>query len=80
VPAEANPISASELVVDASLYRYLCGLPSWTGGDITGQVTEPVQLDLEGSTFTLQRIPDPTDPSTYPGAVINCQGDIAPLE
>jgi hypothetical protein len=40
-----------------------------------GPVTEPVQLDLEGSTLTVQRIPDPADPSTYPEAVINCQGE-----
>jgi len=38
-------------------------------GDVTGNVAELLALDLAGSTFTMQRI---LDPSAYPYPVIDC--------
>ncbi len=48
-------------------------------GTATGSV-EGLNLSLDGSTFAAVRIPDPTNTSTYPAVVINCNKDpAAPL-
>lgn len=48
-------------------------------GTATGSV-EGLNLSLDGSTFAAARIPDPTNTSTYPNVVINCNKDpAAPL-
>jgi hypothetical protein len=71
VPGEANPITGIDLEMEVSLSGEFCGASNFYCGNITGSVKKPIALDLEGSTFTLERV---TDPSTYPEPpYINCQ-------
>jgi hypothetical protein len=69
IPAEANPISGTEIVGSVSLTgskpdQIICGTA-------TGDLTEPFPLSLEGSTFTLQ----PITGTTYPSPVLDCEGN-----
>lgn len=81
VPAAANAVTGSESVTetvftgvftnpateddpDAKL-QFFCGT-------MEGRSTKPLPLDLSGSTFAATRIEDPSDPSSYPRVVINC--------
>jgi hypothetical protein len=73
VPPEANPISGTELVMTPALH--LTERAPLACGDVTGEVTQPIMLDLSGSTFTLQPI---TDPGNYPTPLIDCTGEPAP--
>lgn len=74
VPGNANPFSGSELEATITLAGTLCAPADFVCGDVTGTAARPVQLDLRGSTFAMERI---TDPSSYPAAVINCEKDPA---
>ncbi|WP_437810854.1 hypothetical protein [Sorangium sp. So ce1078] len=74
VPGNANPISGSELEATITLTGTLCAPADFVCGEVTGTTTRPVPLNLEGSTFAMERI---TDPSSYPAAVINCKKDPA---
>ncbi|XXX75301.1 hypothetical protein WMF30_47400 [Sorangium sp. So ce134] len=74
VPGNANPISGSELEATITLSGTLCAPADFVCGDVTGTATRPVNLDLVGSTFAMERI---TDPSSYPASVINCKKDPA---
>lgn len=74
VPGNANPISGSELEATITLAGTLCAPADFVCGDVTGTASRPVELDLKGSTFAMERI---TDPSSYPAAVINCKKDPA---
>jgi len=74
VPGEANPISGTELeVTGAVLSGTLCAPADFICGDLTGDLTKPVTMSLQGSTFTLERVV-----GSYPEPPrINCDGDLA---
>ncbi|AKT43952.1 hypothetical protein [Chondromyces crocatus] len=72
VPAEANAITGSAITADVTLTGSLC-----VGELVCGALDGTAVLNIDGSAFTLQKI---EDPSSYPDAVINCAGDVAPLE
>ncbi|WP_437315608.1 hypothetical protein [Sorangium sp. So ce385] len=74
VPGNANPISGGELEATITLSGTLCEPADFVCGDVTGTVARPVNLNLKGSTFAMERI---TDPSSYPASVINCKKDPA---
>ena len=64
-----SPITAENVVLTGSL----CATdPDFLCGTVTGMVTDPLMLDLKGSTFTMQRYTD-----TIPAPVINCAKDPA---
>lgn len=69
VPSDGNPISTRDLEAVITLVGSLCEPADFVCGDVNGNLTEPVELNLNGSTFTMQRI---TDPDSYPEPVINC--------
>jgi hypothetical protein len=72
---DANPISGSDLVTTLTLIAEpggWCSESTFVCGAAVGQATKPISLNLEGSTFTFQRL----DGSGYPSPVINCAGDI----
>jgi hypothetical protein len=78
VPSDGNPISTRDIEAEITLIGSLCAPADFVCGDVNGALTEPLELGLDGSTFTLQRI---TDPDSYPEPVINCNKDpAAPLE
>jgi hypothetical protein len=73
VPAEANSISSTEIVADVTLSGTICADSGC--GTVGGAVTQPIMLDLTGSTFTMERV---TGPDDYPEPPkINCTGDLA---
>jgi hypothetical protein len=48
-----------------SLTGDLCGGPDCVCGTVTAQSAVQLQLDVGGSTFTLQRISDPDEPRCH---------------
>lgn len=77
VPVNGNPISKRDIEAEITLAGSLCAPANFICGDATGNLIKPLQFDLAGSTFTMQRI---TDPDSYPEPVLNCDKDpAAPL-
>ena len=72
IPGAANPITGSEIVATTTLSGAVC--ENLLCGDVTGQVTEPLMLDLAGSTFAMARVMG-TDYPEPP--VIDCSGKTA---
>jgi hypothetical protein len=57
VPGAANPITlGSEIVADTALTGKVCGGRDFLCGDVTGEVTKPLKLSLDGSTWTMARL------------------------
>jgi hypothetical protein len=78
VVGEANPITMAEVVADATLTGTICTPGDFICGDVAGTVDNgTLELKLDGSTFTMQKIPES---GVYPEAVLNCAGDTAPLQ
>lgn len=70
VPGAANPITGSDITAEAGLTGDVCGGRDFLCGDVSGNVSKPIVLDLAGSTWTLQRL---TAPDTLPDTIyINC--------
>lgn len=82
IPAEANPIIASETVADVVFEGELLDLRSeddpaaelnFLCGSVTGKVIDPIPVDdLGGSTFAAARIGDLDDLAGYPEVTIDC--------
>lgn len=71
VPGAANPITGSDIEADTTLTGNVCGSRNFLCGDVGGMVTKPIQLGLEGSTWTLARL---EEPNKVPDVIfINCQ-------
>ncbi len=72
---DANPISGSELATELVLKGApggWCGASEFVCGDVEGIASKPLKdLDLKGSTFTMQKL---SAPGVYPEPVINCAG------
>ena len=64
----ANPISGSDIAVEIQSFTgSMCSAGNFYCGDLGGNVTKPIPLDLTGSTWTLTRINAAQGP-----VVINC--------
>lgn len=59
VPGAANPITGSDIEADAALTGDVCSGRDFFCGEVTGQVTKPVTLNLQGSKWTMARLPAP---------------------
>jgi hypothetical protein len=59
VPGAANPITGSDIEVAAELTGSFCGIGTFYCGDLSGNVTKPIPLDLAGSHFVLETVSTP---------------------
>jgi hypothetical protein len=75
VTGEANGITGNPITADVTLTGQLCGTDGFYCGQVGGVVTSPINLPLDGSTFTLTKLPSP---GAYPDPpAINCDKDLA---
>lgn len=66
----ANPILPGEpITATATLHGQICGVQDFYCGTVTGNVTSPIPTPLTGSTYTFNKI---TDPSNYPSPLLDC--------
>lgn len=68
VTGAANPITGSDITATLVLQGNIRSEDFWCGS-VTGNVSSPIDLDLQGSTFAAVRVPG-TDPASLPAAVI----------
>jgi len=71
VPAETNPISASELTAELQTLGRLCP-GDFFCGIANGQVTSPAPIDVTGSDWTMESLATFVEPPK-----LNCAGDLA---
>jgi len=71
VPGAANPITyGSDIVATSSISGQICGGRDFLCGDLKGQASKPLTIPLDGSTWTLAKLPAP---NTLPEKIyINC--------
>jgi hypothetical protein len=75
VSGDANAISGSPITADVSSLRgYVCDTAGFYCGQLDGEVSKPITLNVDGSSWTLTKL---TAPGTYPDPVINCVKDPA---
>jgi hypothetical protein len=70
IPADANPITGTDLVVSVMMEGMTRSADQFCG-DLTGMVNMPVPLDLTGSKWAAIRIPDG---GALPKPVTSCAG------
>ncbi|MEZ4219354.1 MAG: hypothetical protein R3B13_00405 [Polyangiaceae bacterium] len=72
---EANPLSHSPLTADiSSLAGKVCDLDGFYCGTIDGDVSKPIPLSIDGSTWTMVKVTG----GSYPEPpTINCKKDLA---
>jgi hypothetical protein len=75
VTGAANPVTGGDITANAVLSGTLCGDVAFFCGTVSGNVTKPLPLDLEGSTFTFTRVDSPTNLPAQPA--IDCKGTLA---
>ena len=75
VPGAANPVTGGNILADIVLNGSFCSDSRNYCGTVTGNVKEPIPLDLAGSTFTLTRVDPPDEPPLRPA--IDCEGTLA---
>jgi hypothetical protein len=75
VTGAANPVTGGDITADAVLSGNLCGDGRFFCGTVSGNVTKPLPLDLDGSTFTFTRVDSATDLPAQPA--IDCAGNLA---
>jgi hypothetical protein len=68
VTGEANPITGSDIVAQLGFEGFIQG-PDLYCGNVFGDVTAPLPLSLEGSTFGAERIAA-TDPASLPTDIV----------
>jgi len=56
VAAEANPITGAEIEAQVTLNARICGAGDFYCGTVSGRVSRPIDLDLSGSTFAMERV------------------------
>jgi hypothetical protein len=75
VPGAANPITGSDIEADANLVGDVCGGRDFFCGDVTGNVTKPIALKLDGSKWTMAKLPAP---DTVPEQIfVSCECELA---
>jgi hypothetical protein len=76
VPGDADPFfPGTAIEATITLSGSLCKADDFVCGLVTGNVTKPAPGPLDGSTFGMVRI---TNPSSYPAALYDCARDEAP--
>jgi len=76
VAGEANPITGAEIEAQVTLTGRICAASDFFCGTVTGRVIRPLDLDLAGSTFAMERVTGA--PPAQP--LINCaRAQAAPL-
>ncbi len=66
VTGAANPLTGADITADIVLTGGIRGMDGWCGS-LTGEVSSPIQLDLEGSTFAATRLADRDElPDEFP--------------
>jgi hypothetical protein len=75
VTGAANPVTGGDIAASVVLTGSLCGDKSFFCGNVTGNVTKPVPLNLDGSTFTLSRVDSAAALPARPA--IDCAGNLA---
>lgn len=75
VSGEANSVTGGDIAADVVLDGSLCGDGSLFCGTVSGRVTDPIPLDLAGSTFAMTRLDDTGATPATP--VIDCAGNVA---
>lgn len=71
----ANPVTGGDILANVVLDGNLCGDGRFFCGAVSGNVVEPLPIDLQGSTFTLTEVDDPSNPPVQPA--VDCQGTLA---
>jgi hypothetical protein len=74
VAGEANPITGGQIDAQVTLNGRLCGGTDFQCGTVTGNVTQPVGLDLMGSTFAMERVQGGVPPDQ---PLLSCNRDRA---
>jgi hypothetical protein len=75
VTGEANAVTGGDIAADVVLTGDLCGDGRFFCGDVSGTVTQPLPLDLQGSTFTFTRVDSAAGLPIRPA--IDCAGTLA---
>ncbi len=71
VDGTANPIQVGlGIVASAALHGQFCGVQDFYCGTVSGNVTKPITIKLDGSTYTFEVITDPGSLPTPP--LIDC--------
>lgn len=71
VTGQANPISGSNITAEVkSLRGSFCNTDGFYCGQVDGDVTKPIPLNINGSTWSMQKI---DDPNAYPPPVLDCK-------
>lgn len=76
VPGDANPISGNPIQAAATLTGTMCATDEFFCGDATGETVQPPGIDINGSTWTIDPLPQAGPPYPEPPK-INCAGDLA---
>ena len=72
VPAEANPITNAAMVADLRFTGTAC--PASFCGQVTGQISQPIDVNVTSSTFRAERVMGTAYPEPPP---IDCDGGLA---
>lgn len=72
LPGEANPVTGTQILGNVTMSG--TADPDFSCGALTGNLTKPFEIDMTGSTFTMQRVTG-TDYPEPPA--INCAKDLA---
>ena len=75
IPGAANPISGTEIRLDAAAVVVLRSADLLCG-DVTGRVSQPTPLDLTGSTIAVIRIASDLAYADFPEALFECPDDV----
>ncbi|MGB1698415.1 MAG: hypothetical protein ACPHRO_00585 [Nannocystaceae bacterium] len=65
IPAAANPISGGDIVANISMSGRVLSNDRWAG-EVSGQISAPVNADLAGSTFAVIRLEDTSTLPAFP--------------
>ncbi|RLB45142.1 MAG: hypothetical protein DRI90_28775 [Deltaproteobacteria bacterium] len=76
VPGPANPISGNPIAAAVTLTGTFCAPGEFVCGVANGVTVEPPDIDIDGSTFTIERLDAPGPPYPEPPQ-IDCAGALA---
>lgn len=78
IASEANPFSSSDLVADPLTFSATIRSADFYCGDVSGMLTSPLSLSLDGSTFGAVRVPDGAIGDQLPDPVSACGPEFTP--
>ncbi len=79
IPGAANPFSTSDLTLDGEMHGTIRNENLFCG-DVTGNLTAPILLDLTGSTFAAIRITPGTTGMDLPPVLTKCPDPDGPVD